>query len=204
MRTTSLLAFVICFAVAAPSRAQQSAPTTLAQPSAISAPDPNDGGPTLASTMRFIQDKINDRGAILDRFYYGDGSGVTPGDEGQKLSLIADPSNCLIKVTVTHADQTQQILTMIGSLKEVQRVTVGVNANPSIIELRAPRAIFQLRSEFDFDSQGFRLRVPNMYDDSAAAFRLRFHDPNMADRVAKAAQHAVEICGGATHSVEPF
>lgn len=172
-------------------------------------PNPNDNGPTLAATMQFIQDKMNNKGAQLDQLlpYLGSPS------KGM-FEVTADPNTCQLKIKVSYDnDPAFPIFTIVASFRDIQKIVVAPSYDDpsqsefppeSYLQIEAERALFKIRSEVLVDSKGKMLKKPrNGVDDSIADFNLIFRGADMADRVAKAMVHAVELCGGGSKP-EPF
>jgi hypothetical protein len=163
-----------------------------AQPPAAA---PADNGPSLAETMQFIQNKLNGIGKVsfVDVLYAAvDGSteNITYTDEIS--NVVADPSQCQISYHRKATQKNGEIYRNkdnVISLRDVQEIVVkpleqfenefaaknGINVsittNPSL-------TILEARVTHD------------------VTYSFRFTDADLADRVAKAMLHAVELCGG--------
>jgi hypothetical protein len=162
----------------------------------VPAAAPADTGPSLAETMQFIQEKMNDIGkaAWVDFLQDAkDGSTWTETFTTELNNVIVDQNQCRFsyhrKVTDngdTISDQNNFFL-----LRDVQDIIVkpeeqnqtdwiAQNGKPNIIVTSTSPSIATLivhrpRGEMN---------------------TFRFTNANLADRVAKAMQHAVELCGG--------
>jgi hypothetical protein len=171
--------------------AQGAAPTV--QPPAA---PPADTGPSLAETMRFIQEKLNDNDKIsfIEFFQHtNDGNITTDAMTYETSNVVADQSSCRISYHrkgiengSTFGDENYVFL-----LRDVQEIVVrseeqdetefsAKNGHPNIIATSTspPTTVLKV------------LLPHNDY------YTFRFTDANLADRVAKAMLHSVELCGG--------
>ena len=170
---------------------QSTAPA--AQPPAAA---PADSGPSLAETMQFLQDKLNDHGKASFVEFLQD---VNTGPAGnftitiETSSLLGDQSQCRISYHRKMAFNGKTLLdeNQAFSLREVQEIvvkpwekyqdeTLAKNGTPNytVTSSNPPITLLQVR----------RLHgEENVF---------LFTDADLADRVAKAMLHAVELCGG--------
>lgn len=176
--------------------AQQSVP-----PPPQPAPD-KPAGPSLEVTMKFIQDKLNEIGTVNFAGYVHDSANNTDGV--QKFSatfsnVVANPGACTLSY--------HRLVINNGSREHDEDVAFN---------LRDVQSIAVLPDEQDWQMYLARngdttKTVKDIPDISALVFKLnngkdptiRFYDQEMADRVAKALVHAVELCGGGPKP-EPF
>jgi len=187
--------FLTIVLAATTARAQQSVP-----PPPQPAPD-KPAGPTLEVTMQFIQDKLNGIGTVNFAGYVHDSANNT--DNVQKFAatfsnVVANPSACTLSY--------HRLVINNGSREHDENV---------LINLREVQSISVLPDEQDW--QMFLVRtgdttktVKDVPDVFALVIKLpgrdptiRFYDQALADRVAKALVHAVELCGGGPKP-EPF
>jgi hypothetical protein len=165
-------------------------------------PRPADNGPSLAVTMQFIQDKMNDTGTINFVSFW---QNTTDGSTGsiifteEQTKVVADPNQCRISF---HLKQTRNGVTdpekdINFPLRDVQNVVVEPLAQlvtemyadggkPNIISTSTNPPVTALIN-----------RLPH-----GRKIDFDFIDADLADRVAKALVHAVELCSGG--SKEPF
>lgn len=179
--------------------AQGAAPTNLPASGA-----PTTAGPTLEVTMKFIQDKLSEVGTVNFAGYVHDSANNTDGV--QKFSsttsdVVANPGACSL---------TYHRLVLNDGRKEH-------NENISI-NLRDVKSIAVLPDEQDWqtylvktgDTTKTVKDVPDIYVLNIVLPRgvdhsIRFYEQEMADRIAKAMVHAVELCGGGSGGQqEPF
>jgi hypothetical protein len=190
---TAFLTIVLAATVA---QAQQSVP-----PPPQPVPD-KPAGPSLEVTMKFIQDKLNEIGTVNFAGYVHDSSNNTDGV--QKFSatfsnVVANPGACTLSY--------HRLVFNSGSKEHDENV---------IINLRDVQSIAVLPDEQDWQMYLARNGEPtktvkDVPDISALVIKLpggrdptiRFYEQEMADRVAKAMVHAVELCGGGPKP-EPF
>ena len=178
------------------------APATNSQTAVPPQATPADGSPSLAVTMQFIQDKLNDIGKVNYVSLYQD---ITDGSTGSNTitnevsNVVADQSQCSFAYYSKETRDGSTIHDRVDwfTLRDVQDIVV--------------RTLAQYRTEMNA-----RVGLPNLIATSvnppltALLVRSRhgaidffpFTDADLADRVAKALTHAVELCGGG--SKEPF
>jgi hypothetical protein len=152
-------------------------------------------GPSLADTMKFIQDKLNALGTVNFAGYVHDASNNTDGV--QKFSttisnVVTNPSACSLSYhrLVYNSGRKEHNEDVVINLREVQNI--------SVLPDEQDWQMYLVRTG---DSTKTVKDVPNII---ALVFKLnngkdptiRFYEQEMADRVAKALVHAVELCGG--------
>ncbi len=166
-------------------------------------PKPADEGPSLEVTMKFIQDKLNDVGLINYAGYYHDnatGSDWTDRFQVQATGVVADPGACRVSFhwkTVRNGT-TFADLDVGFSLKAVGDIVVlPADQNQKAIDTAAGHPEWTCRIDpgvFVLNARRTDIKGGNSFD---------FSDEQMANRVAKAMVHAVELCGGGAKP-EPF
>jgi hypothetical protein len=175
--------------------------TLAAQQAVAPPPKPADNGPSLAATMQFIQDKLSEQGKIAYVLFFQDINNGSTGSityTNEISNVIADQNQCRISYhrKATQDGNTYKDENIVFSLRDVQEIVVkpgeqnqtewdAKNGQPNIISTSTSPPIAAL------------LVRPHAEED----FFL-FTDANLADRVAKALTHAVELCGGG--SKDPF
>jgi hypothetical protein len=179
-----------------------SAAIAIAQTAVPPPPMPVDNGPSLAATMQFIENKLNGRGKIAYVEFAQDstnGAGATVTFTDEISNVIADQNQCSISM---HMKETSNGRTTTDgndgfSLRDVNDIVVkpyeqyetqrlSKNGHPELVITSTNPPVTALM-----------LRRANGH-----GFVLFFSDADLADRVAKALSHAVELCGGG--SKEPF
>jgi hypothetical protein len=180
--------------------------TALAQVAVPPPPQPardrTDNGPSLEVTMKFIQDKLNEIGTVNFAGYVHDSANNTDGV--QKFSatisnIAANPGACSLSY--------HRLVFNNGSKEHDENV---------FINLRDVQNISVLPDEQDWQMYLARIgdsakTVKDVPEISALVIKLnngkdptiRFYEQELADRVAKAMVHAVELCGGGPKP-EPF
>jgi hypothetical protein len=164
--------------------------------------DRADNGPSLEVTMKFIEDKLNGIGTVNFAGYVHDASNNSDGV--QKFSatisnVAANPGACSLSY--------HRLVFNNGSREHDENV---------LINLRDVQNISVLPDEQDWQMYLVRTgdttkTVKDVPDISALVIKLnngkdptiRFYEQGLADRVAKALVHAVELCGGGPKP-EPF
>ena len=157
---------------------------------------PADTGPTLAETMKFIQEKLNEQGKVAFVEFLQDahnGDTGTPTFTYETSNVFADQNSCRISYhwKAINNGRTTGDDNFVISLRDVQEIVVrpaeqdqtewlAKNGYPNIIVTSNNPPITALE-----------VRHPHGEENT-----FRFTDANLADRVAKALTHAVELCGG--------
>jgi hypothetical protein len=170
-------------------------------------------GPSLAETMKYIQDKMNQQGKIVfTRFYRdpatGESSSSQCSEEDQVIAV--DPAGGLFFQSSGEYTNNNDTDTWRLNFKDVGKLEVlsGSDAwsrnNPEY-EYQISPQYFYLYIHFIAGRtvQVHVIRVlsgkhgkPTSSDSSTREIRLAFRDEESADRAAKAIIHAVELCGG--------
>jgi hypothetical protein len=167
-----------------------------AQQSVAPPPRPAADGPTLAATMQFIQDKMNEPGKINYALYTHDNSNGEDWPVYQisleVTNVVADPATCRI---------TWHKVTTNGG-------KVGINGNFSldlrnVLTFEVRTSIFEAKMEDTANGHpALDKRQDPPYFAVTAKLKgnvetpLFFPSEEMANRLAKAMVHAVELCGG--------
>ena len=180
-------------AIASSGAAPANAPTASAQ---------TNGGPSLEVTLKFIQDKLNEMGTVNFAGYVHDSANNTDGV--QKFSatfsnVVANPGACTLSY--------HRLVFNNGSKEHDENV---------FINLREVKNVSVLPDEQDWQNYLVRTGdttktvkdVPNIIAlviklNNGQDPTIRFYEQELADRVAKALVHAVELCGGGPKP-EPF
>jgi len=153
-------------------------------------------GPSLAETMQFIQDKLNDIGKVAYvtfRQDVSDGRTATYTRTSEISNVVADQNQCRISYDRkgTGGGKTYKDENSVFSLRDVQDIVV--------------RPWEQLETEYQAKN-GYPNVIVTSNNPPITVLEVRrphgeenvflFIDANLADRVAKAMSHAVELCGG--------
>ncbi|MGA3161547.1 MAG: hypothetical protein ABSC77_10040 [Terracidiphilus sp.] len=171
--------------------------TAPAQPAAQPpAAAPTTSGPSLAETMKFIQEKLNGIGKVAFVFSNqnkSNGSTWTETRTNEISNVVADQNQCRISYHRLAAAKgnTYKDENNVFSLRDVQQIVVkpeeqdqndyeAKHGDPNILVTSTSPSITALMINRPHGEENFFL----------------FTDANLADRVAKALTHAVELCGG--------
>jgi len=164
-------------------------------------PKPADHNPSLPTTMKFIQDKLNDEGTFNYVIFVHDdvgGSEWTLRKVVAETNVVADPATCRINY---HWKDVKNGSTVYDTdlwfnLKGVQSLSVmTLEQNQKLVDTDSGEPGRSYRIEPAI----FVLRVIQTRNSHYDFF---FHDEETANRVAKAMTHAVELCGGGDNA--PF
>ena len=178
--------------------AQQSVP-----PPPQPAPDkPAVNGPSLEATMKFIQDKLNEIGTINFAGYVHDSSNNSDGV--QKFSatfsnVVANPGACSLSYhrLIINNGQTEHNENVFINLRDVQ--SIAVLPDEQDWQMYLVRSGDTTKTVKDVpEISALVIKLTNGKDPT-----IRFYEQELADRVAKAMVHAVELCGGGPKP-EPF
>jgi hypothetical protein len=161
-------------------------------------------GPTLAVTMQFIQDKMNEQGKINYALYTHDNSSGQDSPVYQisihAANVIANPATCQItwhKVTTNGGkvgidkdfslDLRNVLSFEVRTSTYEAKMEDTANGHPELDKRQDP-PYFAVTAKLKGNTE-----TP-----------LFFSSEEMANRIAKAMVHAVELCGGGQKSPEPF
>jgi hypothetical protein len=176
--------------------------SALAQTAVVPPPRPGDSGPSLAVTMEFIQAKLSEQGSVNYMSYYQDsasGQQWTEQFSDEISNVTANPSSCRIdyhwKITLDGAVTLDQDAGF--SLSDVQDLAVMTG---EMHQKKVNTAAGVPTQDSRIDPPVFVLVVRRTRN---AENPFVFTEEEMANRVAKAMVHAVELCGGG-QKAEPF
>jgi len=163
-------------------------------------PKPADAGPSLEVTLNFIQERLEAVGPVNYIVYFHDnkvGSDYTNSFREQNTRVQATAASCIVAYHTYLKQEDKVTEANLGfRLKEVREVKVlteeqvmragDANAGHPELTHRVDPPVFELVVErTDNKTNGFV-----------------FFDESVANRVAQALVHAVELCGGG--SKDPF
>jgi hypothetical protein len=194
-----------------------------------SATAPTTSGPSLADSLKFIQEKVNQQGSIAytesvsyassgadigSLFQYSEESQVIAVDPAGGLSL-QEQNTVAVRGITSNGTATWQVnfkdvdrLEILNSADYKHRFAQGlvyVDSPPFfelLVHLASGKTV-QLHSRAAAIS-GKHGKATEMSEiKNAGEFVIHFRDEETADRVAKAMIHAIELCGGGSQQ-EPF
>jgi hypothetical protein len=156
-------------------------------------PKPADKGPSLEETMKFIQDKLNAVGPVNFAQYLHDNATGTDSTHVQlkieRTNVVADSGAC--RVSYHHKVGAD------GSLNPGSDSWFPLNAVVDVAVIPLEQLVERVSGHPTYDTKVdppvFVLRVRGTDKKHSDFF---FFDEQMANRVAKAMVHAVELCGG--------
>ena len=166
---------------------------------------PRSTGPSLEATLQFVQQKISDLGTVNYIAFIQDAQANTTFQNtfaDEFTNVQADVSSCKLryhyKVTRDGAVLMEHDLVLPFALledvvvePEVQRLSLASaqSGHPNLIATSTNPLVTTLLARGMASGRRFSQGFP-------------FTDPDLADRVAKAITHAIELCGGGNK--EPF
>ena len=191
----TILAVVLAGATAL---AQQSVPP----PPQPAADKPAVNGPSLEVTLKFIQDKLNTVGTVNFAGYVHDSANDTDGV--QKFSatvsnVVANPGTCSLSYhrLVFNNSSREHNENISINLRDVQNISVLPDEQDW--QMYLVRTGDSTKTVKDVpEIIALVIKLNNGKDPT-----IRFYEQQLADRVAKALVHAVELCGGGPKP-EPF
>jgi hypothetical protein len=169
-----------------------------AQPQAVNT------GPSLADTMKYIEDKLNNNPPVSYTAYPTDGSPSFEMDGSNlKKHYTADASACSLI-----AEGQSEILTVrtVVPLRSASKIDSSLHyryePDPSQLLVMMRTASVKVTSthpDFDFKVDKKHPVAPMVTETTPLrkGWLVEFDDADAADRTAKALMHAVELCGGA-------
>ena len=173
---------------------QGAAPTQPVEQPPVAAPA--DSGPSLAETMQFIQNKLNDLGKETFALYIqdsSDNSTAVVNITSEINNVVADQSQCRITyhLKISNNNKVKTDLNGVCPLRDVGQIVVrpyeywqtewfAKNGFPTATATSTNPPAIQLSVHHPHGEENF----------------FYFTDADLADRMAKAFTHAVELCGG--------
>jgi len=158
------------------------------------------GQPGLADTLRFIEGKLSDNGPVNYISISADSDG-SPNNKPtswseELLRVAADPSSCLLRFTKKSImfDSPSDYQGVV-SFRRVEKLEVAT------VQDERNRALARSGSTTRFKTEPVVFTLSVTYLGGTGLF-INFRDEEMANRIAKAMNHAVELCGGGNK--EPF
>ena len=193
LRVLSAVSF--CVLLSASAVAQQPVPPP---------PQPSGNGPSLEVTMKFMQDKMNEQGKINYTLNTHDNA---KGEDWpvyyigiEASNVVANPATCRItwhKVT-TNGGNVGMSRDLSLDLRNVLTFEVRTSTYEAKMEDTANgHPELDKRQDPPYFAVTARLR-------DKTETPLFFSSEEMANRIAKAMVHAVELCGSSQNNPEPF
>ena len=197
---------------------------------------PAASGPSLAETMKFIQEKLKEQGQVefVETVSVQNQPGVTIRISARSKDddVVADPAACTLHAAGTYdqsmvtsaggktvaTEDQHSYLAGTAAFKDVEKITVesildfsnrhfAESGHPEFtapaatpvffVELSAAKTLFTRH-----ETNTIGNKAPVVTDEPLKEAGLVFRDEEMANRVAKAMLHAVELCGGGNK--DPF
>jgi ribosomal protein L20A (L18A) len=203
----------------------------IAQKAVAPPPKGADSGPSLAATMQFIQENMNNQDTVGWVETRSDLSAITFRDFYRISGVVADVASCTlhkiettdIKIDVaegsTYNDLSRHSVSTstihlrdiesirVESLQDLGNRSFAEKAHPEITVTITPAeytlTLVASKPVFNFHVSFTKgKQSPIESDQSYKMDTLRFRDEDTANRLAKAFTHAIELCGGGNK--EPF
>jgi hypothetical protein len=172
-----------------------------AQQAVAPPPAPAGSGPSLAVTMQFIQDKLSHLGVVN---YVGythdsiDNSSWTNSFSTEDTNVTADPATCRISF---HEKRTRD-----GNVTSDKDFTINLSEMQDVIVMPRDQLLKKVNTNAGHPSWDARIDPPvfilDVRKSEDTEWYFYFFDEDLANRVAKAVVHAIELCGGGNKS--PF
>jgi hypothetical protein len=178
--------------------------TAFAQQPVAPPPQPAADGPSLAVTMQFIQDKMNEQGKINYALYTHDNA---KGEDWpvynisiDATNVVANPATCLIT--------WHKVTTNGGEVRMSRDLSLDLR---NVLTFEVRTSIYEAKME---DTANGHPALDKRQDPPYFAVTARLKDKtetplfftaeDTANRVVKAMVHAVELCDRGYKSPEPF
>ncbi|HSZ62078.1 MAG TPA: hypothetical protein VK828_09780 [Terriglobales bacterium] len=178
---------------------------------------PANSGPSLALTMRWIQDTLNDRGSVtyVDSTNLGKDGIVTSNVSTRVSGAVVDAASCTLHWTTTMDmsgpgpdDHAQTATTTIVPLKDIESVVVqsgreregqtSSTHSPEFyaVTLVSSKAVIRMRTTVKITSE-FKDSdpPPQDFDKTVPTETILIPDEDTAHRLAKSLTVAVKLCG---------
>jgi chemotaxis protein histidine kinase CheA len=188
MKNIARFVIVVCFA-ALPGA------VTLAQKKAVPPPPrPADSSPSLAATLQFIQERVTLQGKVNFADYVHDnsaGNDWTVQNAEEITNIAPHPETCILNYHFklwTNGTISADLNAWIPFHDAEDMVILPIEQVWKEVDSKAGHTTLSYRS----DPPVFVLRVRR----KVGYNELYFTDEEMANRVAKAMVHAIELCGG--------
>jgi hypothetical protein len=152
------------------------------------------GAPSLAETLHFIEDKLNDSGAVNFRAFNqnpdGSAAGGSVSVSWRMSEATADTSTCQVgfQKALTQNGATTSEQAIVLSFRRVDKLEVATEQD-AINRVRAQNG--QSALIYKTEPSSYRLSIS-----AGGNTFLNFRDEETANRIVKAMNHAVELCGG--------
>ena len=164
-------------------------------------PKPADSGPSLAVTMQFIQDKMNEQGKISYTLRTHDNA---KNEDWPIYQITIEASNVIVNPSTCRI--TWHKVTTNGGEVGINRDFSLDLRNVETFEVRTSHYEAKMEDTANGNPQFDKWQDPPYFTATARSkgnveTPFFFHSEDMANRVAKALVHAVELCGG---NNEPF
>lgn len=158
-----------------------------------------DSGPTLAVTMQFLQDKLRGIGKLN---YSTSWDGVSWSNITEEITDVAtDASACMLRSTNYKEDAGNPVhwlTTWTVLLKDVETIEVTHQEDKQhysgppifLLALGVPKHTVSMHGFFERKKK----EDPQVTDQEFGSVGYSFVDEELANRVAKALRHAVDLC----------
>jgi hypothetical protein len=153
------------------------------------------GGPSLNDTLRFIEQKLNSESSVA---YESRSEDTSSRDSFQVVDAHSDPATCQVRYRARFSSDGGPFMDrkLVLSFRRVQKIEILTEQDS------LNRAMEQGGSNIRFVMTPATYRVNVTSSGGQLIASALFADEAMADRVAKAMNHAAEICRPETK--EPF
>jgi len=186
-------------------------PNAISQQAVPPPPNPADSSPTLAVTMKFIQEKLSAIGVVSYHPKDQEGNFVM---KEELTDVVADPSVCTLRYTnpdlYGQGGIESNSVTVTVPLREVAQIRVNpveVDYGPPVYLLFLDVPKYAVTTHQVIIESG-KKHVRHESSGKANLVMIYLNDEDMGNRIAKAMQHAVELCSAAVppakKSDEPF
>lgn len=166
----------------------------------------SEASPSLPVTMQFIQEKIRDKATKPGCFVSAPGSCTVT--KNPISDVTGDSAKCQFKLSDSwsYAGRVAKVWVTSFALRDVEKIEVMSVQDffrPNYSEVNGSDQFVLVMSMAKNDAVRIQCKKGCKQDSGEGRLALMFDDEDLANRVAKAALHAVELCGGGAKP-EPF
>jgi hypothetical protein len=166
----------------------------------------SEASPSLPVAMQFIQDKIRDKATMPGCFVPAPGSCTVTKDPISDVT--GDSAKCQFKFSGSwiYAGRIAKVWVTSFAFRDVEKIEVMSVRDffrPNYSEVNGSDQFVLVMSMSKNDAVHIQCKKGCKQDSREGRLAVMFDDENLANRVAKASLHAVELCGGGAKS-EPY
>lgn len=158
-------------------------------------------GPSLETTLHFIRDKLLAMGAVnyIEKKSFATGEKDTQQVTVQFMDVTPNSADCVINYKVKYLFHS---LGTVSPGPQVVQSVLHLNKVEKIVVITQNKLAEETNAKAGWPGEISEIDPPIFAVDAGDGWAFPFYDQDMANRVARAISHAVELCGGG--SKDPF